>query len=357
MTHDRVGDFGCKAMRLSGRDFPSLCAIVAILVAIPAVALSTAGVPPFEWFAGGKIMEEYHTNLSVRSEVGFSGGYAGNEGDRSMKVENYLAAPVLIRYGLWGSLEAYVSVPVYWGSSPQRYTDRLASPPREYAGTVSGFDIGDTAAALRWRVWESATEEWTTLLSGGVVMPLGSNVWNEYPDFTYIRTAPDRPDLAVGDGSWKILVAVQELFERDEMRAEALIGYIHKFPLRARAAELSVLHEITVRQPSPLVAWIRPAMSVGDGLWLTGRIEGFWAPRGSLSAGGILAKSPGSMEKILDSYANLVGASGAAWVGGGVRWEVTDTGTVSLEVAAPVAAHRAYRYWRASARITYALKQ
>jgi len=188
------------------------------------------------------------------------------------------------------------------------------------------------------------------VLAAGAILPLGSNVWREYPRFTYIRTSPDQPSLAVGDGTWKLLLALQELYETETFKVDALAGYILKFPLRATAIELSSLHKITVHQPSPLLAWVRPAWLVGEGLWLTGRLEGFWAPRGDIKT------SPESIKPLLDSYANLVLASGGIWAGAGVRWELTPESALSLTATAPVVAHRSYRYWRIGASASYLWK-
>ena len=92
---------------------------------------------------------------------------------------------------------------------------------------------------------------------------------------------------------------------------------------------------------------------VGENLWVTGRVDGFWAPHGKITAGGTLAKAPGLMETRLDSYANIARASGGIWAGGGVRWELMPESALSLEASAPVVAHRLYRYWRISASASY----
>lgn len=312
------------------------------------MAWALEGAPPFAWFPHGPLAADLHAVVEVRPESGFSGGFAGGDPARSLQVRSYLVAPVFLRYGLWGTLEAYGAFPFYWGSSPQQYVDRTYGLG-ELNATVSGADVGDPALGARWRAWRSPTEAWNVMLVTGLVIPWGFNVWQGFPRFSYVRTAPDTPELAVGDGAWKLLVGVQERYESETFMVDALVGYILKFPLRATLLELNVGEEITVNLPSPVTAWIRPAWLIGERLWVTGRVDGVWAPHGSVTAGGTLAKVPG----LLDSYMNLVRASGGVWAGGGLRWELMSGSALSLEASAPVAAHRLYRYWRISASASY----
>lgn len=314
-------------------------------------------MPPLHWFGSGPVVPEHQSRLLLRPEFGAGAGYAGREPERSMKPRTYVVAPLLIQYGLWSALEACAVVPFYWGSSPQKFVDRLATPPREYAATVTGADIGDVAAALRWRAWRTDDEAWAFVLGAGAVMPLGSNAWKDYPQYTYVRTVPDAPDLAVGEGVWKLLVSLGQSYATDDYRIDALVGYLSGSSLRATAVELSSLHEINVRQPSSLVARLRSETAVGEGLWLTGRLEGYSSWGGRITAGGLLASEPGSVERILDSYVNLAGNASGAWAGAGVRWEATEESSLGVEVAAPVLADGSYRYWRAGAVVTHVLKQ
>ena len=112
--------------------------------------------------------------------------------------------------------------------------------------------------------------------------------------------------------------------------------------------------EVTV--PSPAMFRLEPALRLGDALWLTARVEGFAAPRGIIKVGGLLARSPGSTEAVLDSYRNLVDPSSGLWAGAGLRWDASEIIGLAAGVAAPVVANGLYRMWRAGLSVSWSYK-
>jgi hypothetical protein len=307
----------------------------------PGLAAALDGVPPFEWFPFGEPMPEYGYALFLNPTGGIGGFYEGGTPERSMKVKDYAMASILGRYTMWKGLESYCAIPYYWGRSPQEYRDSSG----RRAGSITGADFGDVALGLRWTVWRGETR--TVNLTGACVFPMASNVWTDYPNATFLETfAPDLPDLTLGDGAYKALAAVDVHQAGDDFRLDALAGYIYKFEMRSGEFEYYG-DRVKVRLPSPLVFRVLPAYRIGEVLWLEGVAEGFWAARGRVTTN----RGAVGIGNRMDSYHNLLEAHGAAWLGAGLKWEASDTVTVALGLAAPVAVHRYYSSWRICASL------
>jgi len=324
--------------------FRLLATALIVLAVSPRQTAAMDGVPPFAWFPFGAPMPEYGYAVSFNPDGGIGTSYEGGVPARSMMVKDYAMASILGRYGMWKSLEVYGALPYYWGRSPQEYRDPWQG---EREGTISGSDFGDVALGLKLAVWRSADEAKTVSVAAACVLPMGSNVWTDYPKATFYETfSPELPELTLGDGAYKALVSADLHEEGDDFRLDALAGYLYKFEMHVGEFD-GKKNRIVLRQPSPLLFRAFPAFRVGRNLWLEGRAEGFWAPRGRIRSD----LSRAGLENIMDGYLNLVESHGAAWAGAGVKWDASDKVRAGLSAEAPVAAHRYYRSWRICAVI------
>jgi len=323
---------------------------------VSATALALEGAPPFEWLVSGDTVPESTAAASVSPDAGLAAGFAGSGApEDSMKVRRYLTAPLTIRYGLWDSVEAYAVAPFYWGESPQHFVNyATGGAPDEYRATLTGSDFGDPALGARIRCWRGEDEHAGVIATLAVVFPLGTNVWTN-SQFNFATSGSPQPDLAVGDGAYKLLAAAQGNWEAGDWQLEALGGYCLRLPVEAAAIEPGA-STITVHAPSSVLGWIRPAYKMSDSFWLTGRIDGFWASGGSVEAGGLLAHDPAELAVVLDSYQHLVRAAGGIWAGLGVREALTETWTGAIGVLAPIAVHGMYRVVRLDASLAWSWK-
>lgn len=337
---------------------PALCAGLAWAAACfaPAVAGALEGTPPFEWLVPGDTLPELTAAASVTPEAGIGAGFAGS-GDAadSMKARRYLSAPLTGRYAMWDVLEAYVVAPFYVGESPQHYVNyATGGAPEEYRATLNGADFGDPALGARWRCWRGEEDGPAVVASLAVVLPLGTNVWTN-SQFNYVTSGSSRPELAVGDGAYKLLAAVQAVRDWPSWHGEALAGYLYRFPLEAAAIEPGA-STITVHEPSVALGWIRPAYKLTEETWLTGRLDGFWSAGGSFDTEGLLARDPAALGVVVGTYGNLIKAAGGLWAGLGIRQAMSETWTVSAGVLAPLAVHGLYRCFRLDASVSWTWK-
>ncbi len=329
--------------------------LAAFLAAAPAAALE--GAPPFAWLPSGASLPELQGEVSLAADVGSGAGFAGASGPRSLRADRYLVAPVQARYGLWGGIEGYVIGPFVWGSAEEEYVDaRTGGAPFTNRARLSGFDGGDPEVGLRWAVVSAERGEesaFEVIVAAGMVLPWGTGVW-QMSQYNYV-TGPAAPDFASGSGAWQVAGALEVRAGTGRWRLDTLVGY-----LRALAQEATAMEPpgstIEVTVPSPAMVRLEPALRLGDSLWLTGRVEGFAAPRGTIKVGGHLARSPGSTEAVMDSYRNLVDPSSGLWAGAGIRWDASESVGLAAGVAAPVVTNGLYRMWRAGLTVSWAYK-
>ncbi len=327
-------------------------AALALLAAGGAGAME--GVPYLQWFTGRTSLEEGRYAVSARAEGAVESGYAGGTGERSMKAARYLMAPICARYGVIEGLEFYSVLPFYWGESPQRYVNYSAvGGTEEYSAVISGADFGDIDTLFKWRAWEDEGRNAAVLLHAGAGYPTGTDVWNGVM-YNFI-TGPAKPRMAQGDGALKLMAGAGCALDGESFRFDALAGYIWRLGFEATALEPSG-STIDVQLPSPVVGWVRPEWRVLEDWWLSASLEGFWAPAGRVTSGGLLAKEEGSLGKVLDSYMNLVRSSAGLWAGLGASRALTSEVTLSAGAKAPVMVDRLYRLWRAELTVTYSGK-
>ncbi|MEK7474606.1 MAG: hypothetical protein AAB152_03125 [Candidatus Coatesbacteria bacterium] len=330
-------------------------ALCALALTLPtAVARAIEGAPPFEVLPAGRPVAELTAEVGLAPEAGLGGGFLHGAGERSLRVKSYAMIPFGARYGLWQTLEVWGVIPLVWGSSPQQYVNvRTGGAPETYRATLSGFDGSDVGAGLRWEPWSSDDGSLAVVLTAGVVIPLGTNVWQN-SQFNF----PDSfgtPDLASGDGAWKMLTAVEGIWDTEAARVSVLAGYLLKFPQEATALEPPA-STITVTLPAPVVGWVRPAWKLSEDSWLTARVDGFWARQGTIGLAGLLTRTPEALPAVLDSYQNLLEGSWGIWAGIGMRQALTPSSAASCEVCAPVFARNLYRLWRVVAAFTWTWK-
>ncbi len=328
------------------------CAALALLISGPGIVRALEAVPPFEFFAPGPVTPELHARVSADSRLGLGYSFCGADPERQLQAENYSVTQLLLGYGIWKNLEIYGAFPFYYGRSPQRCLVYVMGYPVDLAGTVSGYDFGDAAFGLRFQFLGNEEEPRAAVVSVGFVPPMGTNVWQGIRySFQGMLEVPE--SLAVGDGAWKALAGLNYIHKTERFEIEGMAGYLLKFPLEVTGMGIGYGSTVTVRQPSPLLVSLRPEYEIWPGLWLAADIEGYWAPRGKITAGGFLADEPDSLEKVLGSYVNLAAASGALWAGAGIRWQPDERYRLRFGVNAPAAVHRTYRSWRASLALSY----
>lgn len=326
--------------------------VLAAACTVSATALALEGAPPFEWLVSGDTVPESTAAASVSPDAGLGLGFAGSGAAQdSMKVRRYIAAPLTIRYGLWDAIEAYAVAPFYWGASPQHFVNYPAGG-LESRETLTGADFGDPSLGVRWRAWRNDEGHAGMILTAAYVFPFGTNVWhNSQANFA---NSGGIPDLAIGDGANKLLIAAQVLADGPAWRVEVLGGYLWRLPF----VETQFANDgtIDVREPSPVLGWIRPSFKLTEDTWLTGQVDGFWAAGGGFTLGGDLAKDPGQLPVILDSYQHLIRSAGGVWAGLGLRQAFTETWTAAVGVLAPVAVHGMYRLIRLDATLAWSWK-
>ncbi len=333
---------------------PRAGAVFAPACLIAAHAVAFDGVPPFGHVPSGGVVDPYTAEFHVSPATGFGGAFQHGDAASSLRVRSWVIAGLGFRYGLWGPLEVYGDLPLVWGESPQRYVNaRTGGAPEVYAGRLSGFDGGDPGGGLRLRVLRGFEDAFDLTLSSGVAWPLGTNVWQNSAN-NYV-TGPGNPDFATGDGAIKLLIALEGRWISEELRASALAGYQRRLAVDATAIEPPA-STIEVQLPSPLFGWLRGEVPAGDGWWLGGRVDGFWASRGAVETTGLLAKNPAALPLLLDSYLNLLSPSGGIWIGPGARREISDTSAFSVEILGPAYARGLYRAWRIEAAFTFGWK-
>ena len=328
--------------------------LAACATVLASAAFALEGAPPFDVVPSGRPVAELSAEVFVIPDMGFGGGYLHGDGPRSMRVKSYMMFPVGARYGLWKTLEAWVVAPLVWGSSPQEYVNaRTGGNPETYRATLSGFDGSDTATGLRFEPWSSYDDVLALVVTSGLVIPLGTNVWQN-SQYNFV-TGPAVPDLASGDGSWKVLFAAELVRDTEGSRTSLLAGYLHRFAQEALAVEPPA-STIEVSLPSPVVGWLRHAVKLSEETWLTARADGFWAPGGSIATGGLLTKTPEALPVILDSYENLVSGSRGIWAGAGIRQALAPSAAFEIGFCAPLMAHNLYRIWRLTGAVTWRWK-
>jgi len=329
-----------------------LPAVIALTLSAPA-AWALEGAPPFEVVPAGRSVPELNGEVFLFPDAGMGGGYLHGPGERSMRAKSYFMAPFGVRYGLWKTLEAWGAVPLVWGSSPQQYVDARTEGTPTYRATLSGFDGSDAVVGLRLEPWSSDDEELAAVLTVGLVAPLGTNVWQN-SRYGFVN-GPVVPDFASGDGAWKILTAVEGIRDTEETRVSVLVGYLRKLEQEATAIEPPA-STIKVTLPSPVVGWVRPAWKMTEDTWLTARVDGFWAHRGSIATSGAYSSTPEALPALLDSYGSLIDGSWGIWAGIGMREALSDTAAASLEVCLPVLERNLYRLWRLVGAVTWSWK-
>ncbi len=321
---------------------------------IAAGAAAFEGASPFAHVPSGAIVDPYAAQFHASPGTGFGGGFLHGEAAPSLRVRSWLVAALGFRYGLWGPLEAYGSVPLVWGESPQRYVNaRTGGAPEIYSGRLTGFDGGDPGGGVRVRVLRAFEDRLDTTFTAGLVWPLGTNVWANSAN-NYV-TGPTDPDFATGDGAIKMLLALEGRWATEGLRASGLAGYLHRFAVQATAIEPPA-STISVVLPAPVFGWLKAEIPAGDGWWLGGRVDGWWAARGDVEVTGLLEKNPAALPLILDSYLNLLSPSGGLWAGPAARRELSETSALSIEILAPLYARGLYRAWRLEASFTFGWK-
>jgi hypothetical protein len=327
-----------------------LCA--SVLAFRPADAFE--GVPPLHWLPSGRSLPALGSAVLLGAEWGGGGGFAGDgPGHRALLAQRWLYLTATGRYGFLDDLEGFLGGPVAWVLSPQEYVNvRTGGAPQVSRATLTGTDGGDPWAGLRWRVLGHGDPEgWEASVAVGAGLPLGTNPWQNIR-FNYV-TGPSEPSLPAGDGAWKLLVSAAAHWAGGAWEGEAAAGWRYRFPVEATAMEPpgSV---ITVTPPASAVGRFRAARSVGLGLRALAGAEGHWTGGGDIKTEGLIVRDPAALDAILDSYRNLLRESVGIWTVVGASVEVGRTEAV-LEVAAPAATARAWRAWRVSLGIVYAL--
>jgi len=328
---------------------------LAIIVAVMWAGLAPAleGVPPAFWFADGSPAEDGSYSFSSDMEGGWASSYSGGEAVRAMKADRYISVPLSVRYGFLRGWELYGVVPYFRGSSKQEFVNSaVAGTPETYRKTLSGGDFGDMATVVRWAFWEDDSRDSLVCLHLGGRFATGTNPW-QYSQNNFL-TGLNPPRLSFGDGAGGgVMAGLQYISGELFRRIDVMAGYIHNLPFRATAME-PFGSEITVTPPSVLA--VRAAISdLISGSWWAGLdVDGFWSPAGSISASGYLGQSGGALEKMLDSYMNLVERSGGLWMGASTGVAMTTDTAVGIGFKVPVLATGEYRFWRADIRLTYA---
>lgn len=315
-----------------------------LLSLVAARAWGVAGPPPFDWAVTGPLADEREFAISVEADGGTGRGYAGGDAAQSLRARDFATAPVALRYGMPYRLEAFAVVPWIWAASDLSGRDLLSGAT--VAASVSGADLGDPGAGVRWGLGDAAEEGRALVLGLAAVAPLG---WDPWRSRAYnLAGSGGASKQSFGDGAWKVLLTAEERRASPSFRASALAGVLAKFPVAYDVKETFLVgygSSINVREPSVVLARIRAEWSIVEGWWAGCRAEGVWAGGGSLAAGGFLAADPALFRDTVGGYANLVKPGGAAWLGGGLAWDAGPA-AIRLEALAPVAARRSYRYWR-----------
>ena len=341
----------------SDRIRPMLRMLLSISLAwmVPAPAGAVAGIPPLMWIVPGDTVAELTAAGAVAPDAGMDAGFAGpGRGEDSLAIRRYVMAPVTVRYGMWNFLEAFAIAPFTAAESPQRFINyATGGAPEEYRVTLEGADFGDPAVGVRVRAWRSDDERWAGVGTLGMVFPLGTNIWTN-SRYNFV-TGSARPDLAVGDGAYALVLAVQGLFDDPGWQCEGMAGYVLRFPVEAAAIEPGA-STITIHEPSPVVGWVRASWKMSEDTWLTGRVDGFWAAGGTITTDGLLARHPETLPVVLDSYAHVLRAAGGAWAGVGIHQALGTAWTAELGVLAPLAVHAMYRVVRVTASLGWAWK-
>jgi hypothetical protein len=328
-------------------------AVLSALCAAPASALE--GAPPLEWFPTGPVAAETESRFELAPEVGmgFSPVFEKAPAERQMKVKQYGRVPLAYAYGIITGLEGTVVLPFYWGVSDQVFTNNQAEVPGTMSGRLTGADFGDLALSLRWRALASEDERTWMVMGFGYGAPLGTNVWeNVRYNFGALM---DVPDLAIGDGAHKLLLSAGGRTGSDPFGFEGVLGYIWRIPV-SDTVMVGYGSTMQVNLPSPVVGVLKFRYGVAEEFDAVAAVSGFYAPKGSFSAGGYLAQVPGAAEKVADSYANLLARTGGLWVGGGAEWSPAPSWRGSLGADAPVWTLNSWRFVRIRAGLSFVWK-
>ena len=313
------------------------------------------GVPPLEWFPMGPVAAETESHFTLAPEIGagYSPVFEKDRAERQMKARQYVRVPLTYAYGIITGLEGFVVLPFYRGVSDQSFTNNQAEVPGVLSGRITGADFGDLALALRWRALVAEDERaWGTFCLG-YIAPLGTNSW-ENVSYNF-GALMDVPSLSIGDGAHKVMLSAGGRTGGDSWGVEAVLGYIWKLPI-GDTVMVGYGSTLQVTLPSPVIGVLKGSCGVADDLQATAVLSGFYAPGGSLSAGGYLTQYPGAAERIIDSYANLLARTGGLWAGGGLEWAPAPSWKASLGADAPVWTLNSWRFLRARAELSFVWK-
>jgi len=326
-----------------------------IAVLLPAMGTAMDGVPPTFRFAGEGLAGDGSYIFSMEPEFGCPQGFVGGNARRSLQMDRYVLVPLVLRYGFLPDWEVYSVLPYYWGSSPQEFTNYATiGDPVTIRQTLKGQDFGDIDTLIKWRVWESDEKDSAFLVHMGGSFPTGTDPW-ENVMYNYV-TGPDTPRISFGDGAFELMGAAQWSYEGGSAALDALAGASWRMPLEATAME-PYGSKINVEPSSLLVGRVRGTWRGGESSWwLAGILEGYWSTAGRVTATGYLAKEPGSLSRVIDSYANLVKASAGLWGGVGAGWQFSQAVSLGAEVKAPLVVGDSYRYWRSGLIFSYGAK-
>ena len=327
---------------------------MAVLIPVGPVA-ALEGAPPLEWFPMGPVAAEMESHFTLSPEIGlgYSPVFEKDREERQMKARQYGRVPLTYAYGLLSGLEAFAVLPFYWGVSDQSFTNNQAEVPGTMSGRLTGADFGDMTFALRWRAFASEEERsWVTLVLG-YIAPLGTNVW-ENVSYNF-GALMDVPSLAIGDGAHKLLISAGGRTGGESLCFEGVLGYVWRMPI-GDTVMVGYGSTMQVTLPSPVVGILKASYGVAEDLQATAAVSGFYAPAGSLSAGGYLAQIPGSADKVVDSYANLLARTGGLWAGGGLEWAPAPSWRAALGADAPLWALNSWRFIRARAELSFVWK-
>lgn len=325
---------------------------VAVLLLAPALAPALDGVPSSFWFAGGAPAEENAYIFSAEAGGGWGASYAGGMAERSMKAGKYFDIPLTLRYGFIRGWEIYGVLPYFWGSSSQEFTNsQVLGPPETYKSTLSGGDFGDMATGVKWAFWESEERESFLCAHLGGRFATGTDPW-QYSQYNFV-TGPNPPRIFHGDAAGGgVMAGLQFVSTASFPLMDITLGYIYNIPFRATAME-PYGSTIRVTPPSPLIFRGRISGVISGSWWAGLDVEGYRTFGGGISDTGYLADEPGALEKVVDSYANLIANSGGLWLGASTGVSIAPEAAVSLGFKAPVAVSGGYRYWRAELGLVY----